>query len=302
MSDLHFETSPIGAPYADLEIRPQCTWLVLLGDINLVTYPPFFSYIDRQLRQFETVFYVLGNQEYSHGGEYAEAVDALHDFENNLARRRTWESENIENSERLGNFVFLERTRYDCSKYLTILGCTLFSDIKTEQPDSSLVHFPDSLWDMMWHRCIHQELHDRDLHWLNSEVSAIASNEPQRSIIIFTHYSPTTLNAARDPRYRKGPIQRHPALMTDLSDEICWTCPQVKLWAFGQTHFNCDFTDPQTGKRVFTNQRGYPQTARLTFDPEKVVEVIAGEPLMPGPKRELEDGQENKKKKHCSVS
>jgi hypothetical protein len=64
--------------------------------------------------------------------------------------------------------------------------------------------------------------------------------------------------------------------MTDLSKEPCWISPSVKLWAFGHTHFNCDFIDPETGKRVLANQRGCRRSEADGFEPEKVVVIATG--------------------------
>lgn len=61
--------------------------------------------------------------------------------------------------------------------------------------------------------------------------------------------------------------------MTDLSGERCWQRDNVKLWAFGHTHFNCDFIETETGKRVVTNQRGYYFAQAAGFDSEKIVEL-----------------------------
>jgi uncharacterized protein (DUF779 family) len=61
--------------------------------------------------------------------------------------------------------------------------------------------------------------------------------------------------------------------MNDLSAQPCWITPAVKLWAFGHTHFNCDFVDGRSGKRVLTNQRGYARSQSEGFDVEKVVKI-----------------------------
>ena len=61
--------------------------------------------------------------------------------------------------------------------------------------------------------------------------------------------------------------------VTDLSDQICWTSANVRLWAFGHTHFNCDFEDLGTKKRVAANQKGYRRSELETFDASKVVKV-----------------------------
>jgi hypothetical protein len=52
--------------------------------------------------------------------------------------------------------------------------------------------------------------------------------------------------------------------VTDPRDEKCWKSPAVRTWAFGHTHYNCDFEEEVAGKKVLTNQKGYllmPQKA-----------------------------------------
>ena len=43
---------------------------------------------------------------------------------------------------------------------------------------------------------------------------------------------------------------------SDPSGQTCWKRPTV-LWASGHTHYNFDFKDEVTGKRVVANQKGY---------------------------------------------
>ena len=81
------------------------------------------------------------------------------------------------------------------------------------------------------------------------------------------------LEAANDPRQLQDVAQVRSAFVTDLSDQVCWTSANVRLWAFGHAHFNCDFEDLGTKKRVVANQKGYRRTELETFDVSKVVRV-----------------------------
>ena len=45
--------------------------------------------------------------------------------------------------------------------------------------------------------------HESDLNWLNAQVKRIMKEEPERMVVIFTHHSPTLLEAANDPRHKK---------------------------------------------------------------------------------------------------
>ncbi|KAK4151684.1 hypothetical protein C8A00DRAFT_16921, partial [Chaetomidium leptoderma] len=147
------------------------------------------------------------------------------------------------------------------------IGCTLFSRVTLEQATavaSSLVDFQQI---QNWTVEDHVDAHASDLRWLNAQVSEISRSQPQRQIAIFTHYSPTMDTRAVDERHRDSPVMS--GFATDLSAEECWTNPSVVMWAFGHTHFSCDFGDG-LGKRIVANQRGYALALETGFDVEKV--------------------------------
>jgi hypothetical protein len=146
----------------------------------------------------------------------------------------------------LGKFVFLDQTRYDVTKDLTVLGCTLFSHISLQQEfavESRMVDFKDILrWSVEYHNSAHKS----DLQWLNAQVSKIAQDEAQRRIVIFTHHSPS-VDPRTDPKHDGSEVST--GFATDLSGEDCWKNPAVMTWGFGHTHFNCAFVDV-VGKEV----------------------------------------------------
>lgn len=78
-------------------------------------------------------------------------------------------------------------------------------------------------------------------------------------IMIFTHWSPSKDTRAIDPRHATSSITS--AFSTDLSGERCFQSEKVIIWAFGHTHYNCDFlVERKEGAgslRLLTNQRGY---------------------------------------------
>lgn len=124
---------------------------------------------------------------------------------------------------------------------------------------SRLVDFKDILnWSVHDHNLCHQS----DLSWLNAEVSKIAREEPQRHIVIFTHHSPCGDERANNPRHKESEVAS--GFVTDLRNEECWRNPKVKMWAFGHTHYNCEFEE--TGKKVLANQKGYYMMPQLTRD------------------------------------
>jgi hypothetical protein len=266
ISDLHLETPQIRPTYGDFEIEPRTPHLALLGDIGNVCDERLFLFLETQLRRFQIVFFLLGNHE-PYGMSFPAARTTMKSFENKMRALRKMSDPGV------GEFIFLDQTRYDITSDCTILGCTLFSQILSEQimPVQMFVSDFSNIED--WTPDRHCEAHTSDLSWLNLQVSSLIRQEPSRSILIFTHHSPTTIAAAVDPRNESDASQVRSAFSTNLSKELCWTCLQVKLWAFGHTHFNCDFNDPQTGKRAYSNQKGYRRAEVVDFDALKVTQV-----------------------------
>lgn len=169
----------------------------------------------------------------------------------------------------LGKLVLLDQTRYDISPTLTIPGCTLFSCVTQEQTESVSFGLNDFYSIHDWSVEAHQEAHLGDLSWLNREIDLISRFEPDRKVIILTHYCPSMQEEVVDPKHRNSKLSS--GFMTDLSNEQCWQHDIVTLWAFGHTHFNCDFRDLTTGKRIISNQRGYYFSQSTGFNAEKVV-------------------------------
>jgi hypothetical protein len=266
MSDLHLETPQARPTYEDFEIQPECQYLALLGDIGNIWDPRLFKFLEDQLRKFEIVFYLLGNHE-AYGTTVLVARTTARAFEHEMEELRSLPGST------LGRFIFLDQTRFDLTDSITVLGCTLFSRISNEQRESVALFCSDFSEIEDWTVETHNSAHQSDIGWLNSQIEHIAQHEPHRKIVVFTHHSPTMLEAANDPRQLQDVAQVRSAFVTDLSDQICWTSANVRLWAFGHTHFNCDFEDLGTKKRVVANQKGYRRFELETFDASKVVKV-----------------------------
>ncbi|OQD87447.1 hypothetical protein PENSOL_c077G05338 [Penicillium solitum] len=170
----------------------------------------------------------------------------------------------------LGKFVFLDQTRYDVTKDLTVLGCTLFSQVSSQQEfavECRMVDFKDIL---RWNVDGHNAAHTSDVEWLNAQVSTISKTEPLRRIAIFTHHSPSVDSRCTDPKHIGSDVST--GFATDLSHEECWTNPAVVAWGFGHTHFNCAFTDAD-GKAVVSNQKGYRLIPVKDFNPERAFSI-----------------------------
>jgi len=256
MSDLHLETHPSYTSYTFPQTTPN---LALLGDIGHVADSQLFTFLEDQLSRYSIVFYLLGNHDPYHMS-FQLARKKMREFQAKVDRRKIM----------LGKFVFLDQTRFDISDEVTILGCTLFSHVPLHQEfavESRMVDFRDILrWDVDKHNAAHES----DLNWLNDQVGRMAVDEPHRRIVIFSHHSPSTDPRSRDPRHEGSEVSS--GFVTDLRGEECWRRSNVVAWAFGHTHYNCEFQD-EGGKSIMTNQKGYYMYPQKTFDAGRVFTV-----------------------------
>ncbi|KAI0153187.1 Ser/Thr protein phosphatase superfamily [Xylariaceae sp. FL1272] len=266
VSDLHLESPKA---YDIFDIPPRAPYLALLGDIGYAAkhHDDYSAFLRRQLAQFKIVFLVLGNHE-PWDSDWEETRRRMRVFENVIKEERLATTEGLS-----GEFVLLDRTHYDIPPSseddtgLTILGCTLFSRVPPESLENVSFGIQDFYKIEDWTVEKHSALFAEELAWLNNQVDALGRE--QSKIAIFTHFSPTLDSRATDPRHRSSLIQS--GFAADISGEACWTSPHVKLWAFGHTHYNCDFVEAQ--KRVVAHQRGYYFSQASEFNPEKVFEI-----------------------------
>jgi predicted phosphodiesterase len=246
-SDLHLET-PLTTPHYDsFRMNVQADNVLLLGDIGRVVDDGLFKFLRRTLDENRgcRILYVLGNHE-PYQTTYEHAYEKLRSFEQEAK------------SNFGGRFKFLCRDRYDVDETITILGCTLWSAIQEHQQLNIAARSKDLNSEcgiQGWTLERHREEHEKDLSWLHDQVSMMENNEPHRQLVVATHYSPTIDSRASDPRHEGSSVSSN--FVTDLSQEQCWRSPNVKLWAFGHTHYNCDYHDDMTVKLVVANQRGY---------------------------------------------
>ncbi|PTU22979.1 hypothetical protein P175DRAFT_0474710 [Aspergillus ochraceoroseus IBT 24754] len=263
VSDLHLENPKA---YDVFEIPPKAPYLALLGDIGNVKDDGFFAFIEAQLLKFEIVFLLLGNHE-PYGSSWSATKDQVRKFSAELSRKQAQAAQ--AGSPMLGKLVLLDQTRYDLSSDVTVLGCTLHSKILENQAETVSDRLNDFYYITDWTVEAHSAAHDTDRDWLNDQVLQIARSNPHHKIVIFTHHCPTVASPTVDPAHVNSPISS--GFSTDLTGEVCWEKPQVRLWAFGHTHYNCDYTEQRTGKRVLANQRGYYFAQAQGFDAGRLI-------------------------------
>ena len=256
LADLHLETPKA---YDIFEITPQAPYLALLGDIgNAASHKDdYLAFLTRQLRQFRAVLLVPGNHEPYHS-TWAATLSVLRAFERDVAADAS-----------LGQFVLLDRAAFRIpGSDVTVLGCSLFSAVPPESEMAVSMGLNDFYRIADWDVAAHNEAHRRDLAWLNEQVAALEGSD----VVIFTHWSPSWDARAVDPRHACSAIGS--AFSTELSGEKCFRSDRVKLWAFGHTHYNCDFVverDAASPLRLLANQRGYYFAQAKGYDGEKTV-------------------------------
>ncbi|KAG8996887.1 hypothetical protein FRB94_007986 [Tulasnella sp. JGI-2019a] len=265
LSDLHLEIEREGfgndkESLYHYEFAATAPNLALLGDIGWTRDPRLFTWLEAQLAIFERVFFVAGNHE-PYGSTMEESIRLLSNFESTSRPSGS------------GEFIFLDRKRYDVSPTLTILGCTLWSALNPDDLDILSWSLNDFKQIEGFNPDAYNALHLADKTWLNDAVRLIHQAEPQRHVAVFTHHAPT-VDGTSDPKFGKGIDPMKSAFSTELlmTGELGRTCgsPLVTVWAFGHTHWTCDFE--KAGVRVVSNQRGYG-TGSVGFDAGKVLEL-----------------------------
>ena len=174
----------------------------------------------------------------------------------------------------LGEFVLLDRAVFLLpGTNIVILGCSLFSSIPPESHMAVSLGLNDFFQTKDWEVGAHNDAHKRDVAWLNAQVADLEQSDVK--IMIFSHWSPSQDARAIESRHIGSPITS--AFSTELSKEPCFKSNKAKVWAFGHTHYNCDFEVEREGGagplRLLTNQRGYYFAQAEGYDGEKTVEA-----------------------------
>ncbi|KAH3945052.1 hypothetical protein HBI25_149300 [Parastagonospora nodorum] len=133
----------------------------------------------------------------------------------------------------------------------------LFSSIPPEKEQAVSFGLNDFFQIDSWDVQAHNEAHLRAIAWLNAEVAHL--EQLDTTTIVLSHWSPSTDVRSVDPRHSASPISS--GFSTDLSSQPCFQNKNFKVWAFGHTHYNCDFMADRRRDagplRLLTNRRDY---------------------------------------------
>lgn len=261
LSDLHLEAPKA---YDIVKIVPKAPYLALLGDVGNVAIhkADFLAFLTQQLNQFRAVLFVPGNHEAYHSN-WSDTLEILRVFEQDVRKNKS-----------LGEFVLLDRAVFrPPGTNVVVLGCRLFSFVPPKNEMAVSFGLNDFFHIDGWDVRMHNEAHTRDLAWLNAQVADLEQSDVK--IMIFSHWSPSLDIRAVDPKHSGSPIAS--AFATDLSGEACYKSDKVRLWAFGHTHYSCDFTverkDGASPLRLLANQKGYYFAQAEGYDCVKTVEL-----------------------------
>ncbi|KAJ7134215.1 Ser/Thr protein phosphatase superfamily protein [Mycena epipterygia] len=267
MSDLHLEVRRWDANggtgnYYAFDFPATADTLALLGDIGNTCDERLYDWLSVQLIRFKLVLFLAGNHE-----PYKSTLEASIADLTSFAAESEAAAASSPPEKPLGRFVFLNRTRLDISPTLTVLGCTLWSHLDPENIGYLRLGLND------FHRIdgfdtdAYEVCYKEDLAWLERTVAQMAEREPGRRVVVMTHHAPTVADTS-DPVHVGGPSNS--AFATEVLARVC-KGSAVAAWAFGHTHWNCDFE--RAGVRVVANQRGYGD-GEDGFDPSRVLEIL----------------------------
>ena len=263
LSDLHLEVCQqyttfavpaTGAPY-----------LVLAGDIGrLKDYDLLLGFLARVVDAYRRVFYVLGNHEF-YTLSYEQAVEQARRLEKEPCLK--------------GKLTLLHKTRWDSSAdedsghRLTILGCTLWSEIAPAARAVVAARVKDYKSISEWSIDKHCSLHRDEAAWLREQVAAIrqenAGTGSPRTVVVVTHHAPTVAGTS-SPEHAANAwtsaFSTELILAPAVADSGAWQ--GVSAWVYGHTHYTTEFRC--AGIRLVANQRGYVFPPRPVEDESPV--------------------------------
>ncbi|KAA8908929.1 Metallo-dependent phosphatase-like protein [Sphaerosporella brunnea] len=241
LSDLHLEF-PLPShkhQYDSYTIAACAPYLVLAGDIGLLCqFSEFLRFLQRVSRDFEHVFLVLGNHEFYRTSR-AAGLDAALRLEAQCA----------------GKVSVMNRRRVDVGD-VAVLGCTLHSALSRSAAERERILMGLNDFHLVggWGLKEYEDEHRKDLEWLRAEVEAV---EEGRKVLVVTHHAPMRRGTS-NPVFDGGVLGS--AFASGILESGGWE--KVHTWAFGHTHWCCDFVEEVGGVRVVANQGGYAREGR----------------------------------------
>jgi Icc-related predicted phosphoesterase len=268
VSDLHLDMMPngethkawarvLGRPKDEFGsfCPPPCSdYLILAGDVAQLNWPYYPKFIQYCSQQFKHVFLVPGNHEY-YGGSFYDGQKVLSSLTSSnvtVLSNRTHVMDMMTSVEKPP--TNLTTSSADGPPPLTIIGCTLWSDIPPlAQPicQLSIADFKEirGLSTSMYHF-----FHTQDKKWIEKEIAKAKQDNPQHPILVITHHAPLFTRVSHPKFELTPPPPTNYAYGTNL-DSLIQTLPSGSAWIYGHTHHRTRFD--HYGVTITTNALGY---------------------------------------------
>lgn len=251
MSDIHLEFEPINIPYIGED------FLILAGDIQVgATQEDWFV----ELLKDRSVIYIAGNHEF-YGHDYTKTREALRNFQgkvNDIAAGLCYP----------GRLCFLDNDSvttgrlFDDSKFITIIGSTLWSDIDPDREQRIRFIMNDYRVIMNGERPLQPSDTSQDfknnVHFIDNKIWDCQAHK----IIVVTHHAPSFKSTPE--QFMDDPCNS--AFSSDLEHIM----EDVDVWIHGHTHTSFDYMIDNC--RVVCNPKGY-RDENSEFDINKVIEL-----------------------------
>lgn len=250
ISDVHLEFSRFPVSETIKELAPSKDEILLVaGDTVVANYlkekrtdgaaaqvQVRFKEFLEAVKEFKSVYMVMGNHEHYHGN-----VLTSYDLIKNFIEKQ-----------QIDNVHLLENERVDLTDHVSLLACSLWTDMNKENPMSL-----ESVSRMMndfricdygnepFHTTHAAAIHKESKTWLKSQLDG------KRSYVVMTHHCPSFTSI--DPFF-KGDVMNF-GYASELDDFIMMH-PEITHWVHGHTHYNVDYKIGSC--HVLGNMRGYP--------------------------------------------
>jgi hypothetical protein len=195
VSNLNLDAGNRGIP----SIYAHSDYLAICGGLGKPTHPNFRKFFRSVSDKYKGVFFVPGNREYDCGHLYQTRKFEQYDP---MIR---------EICSQFNNVYYLNRNAHHLEGQITVLGATLWSDIR-EDPQTQICHDER-----------HQESYDqhrKDVGWLKNAIKTYHS----RNLVVLSHHLPS-FRFCRDPSHRQSYIA------TNLEPMMR---PPVQAWISGR--------------------------------------------------------------------
>lgn len=250
-SDLHLDLLPESGTvkldswmdWPELQVHGsvghESVTLILAGDIAKWIWTGWTNFLEICLKRFDQVLMVEGNHEW-----YGLGLDA---------KSVTFRNQKVTELES----VFPRFRVLNCSSWvnkemdLTILGCTLWSQLTKGLSESDTKRIADFQTIPGMTRERYDELHQQHKTWLLNEIATCRTAH----LLVVTHHPPLK-NGVSAPKYERHVDATRSAKCNDLGPLLYSRFRSIPLtWIFGHSHWRADFTIGS--HRFITNAHGY---------------------------------------------